>query len=73
MKITYFRMKGYVNILQGMGLDELIIPFNEFKNRIILIQGANGTGKSTILKALSPEPDSSDSFRTDVMVTPTGI
>lgn len=73
MKITYFRMKGYVNILQGMGLDELIIPFDQFKNRIILIQGANGTGKSTILKALSPEPDSTDSFRTDVMVTPSGV
>ena len=68
MKITYFRLKGYVNILQGMGLDELIIPFDQFKNRIILIQGANGTGKSTILKALSPEPDSSDSFRTDVFI-----
>lgn len=68
MKILYFRMKGYINILQGMGLDEIIIPFSEFKSRIILIQGANGTGKSTILRALSPEPDSSDSFRKDVYI-----
>ena len=67
MKITYFRLKGYINILQGMGLEELIIPFDTFRSRIILIQGENGTGKSTILKALSPNPDSSDSFRTDVI------
>ena len=68
MKITYFRLKGYVNILQGMGMEELTIPFNTFNSRIILIQGENGTGKSTILKALSPNPDSAESFRTDVFV-----
>ena len=68
MKITFFRIKGYVNILNGMGLDELIIPFNTFKNRIVLISGQNGTGKSTIIQALSPNPDSSDSFRTDVFI-----
>ena len=68
MKVTYFRIKGYINILNGMGLDELIIPFLEFKNRIILVSGENGTGKSTIIKALTPNPDSSDSFRTDVFI-----
>ena len=36
MKLTYFRLKGYINILNGMGIDELVIPFNTFKNRIIL-------------------------------------
>ena len=68
MKITFFRLKGYINILNGMGLDELIIPFNTFRNRIVLISGQNGTGKSTIIQALSPNPDSSDSFRTDVFI-----
>ena len=72
MRITYFRLKGYINILQGMGMEELIIPFDQFNSRVILIQGENGTGKSTILKALSPNPDSNDSFRTDVIVTPDG-
>ena len=72
MKITYFRLKGYVRILNGMGLDELIIPFGEFKNRITLISGENGTGKSTIIDALSPNPDSSDSFRTDVFIDSLG-
>ena len=72
MKITYFRIKGYINILNGMGLDELIIPFLNFKNRIILVSGENGTGKSTIIKALTPNPDSSDSFRTDVFIDQNG-
>lgn len=68
MKMLYFRMKGYINILQGMGLDEIVIPFADMKSRIVLIQGINGSGKSTILRALSPEPDSSESFRRDVTV-----
>ena len=68
MRITYFRLKGYVNILQGMGLDEIVIPFDKLKNRIVLIQGANGTGKSTILNTLAPNIDSSDSFRTDIYI-----
>ena len=68
MKITYFRIKGYIKVLNGMGLDEVIIPFNTFKNRIILIQGENGCSKSTILAALTPNPDSSDEFRTDVFI-----
>ena len=68
MKITYFRIKGYINILNGMGLDELVLPFLDFKNRIILVSGENGTGKSTIIRALTPNPDSSDSFRTDVFI-----
>ena len=62
MQITYFRLKGYVRVLNGMGLNEIVIPFHEFKNRIILIQGENGCAKSTIISALSPNPDSSDSF-----------
>ena len=68
MKLTYFRLKGYINILNGMGIDELVIPFNTFKNRIILISGQNGTGKSTIIKACYPNPDSNDSYRTDVFI-----
>lgn len=68
MKITYFRLKGYIKVLNGMGLDEVIINFSEFKNRIILIQGENGCSKSTILAAMTPNPDSSDEFRTDVFI-----
>ena len=72
MKLLYFRLKGYINILQGMGLDELIIPFDKLESRIILIQGENGTGKSTILNTMIPVPDSSEFFRTDVYVDDSG-
>ena len=68
MKITYFRLKGYIKVLNGMGLEEIAIPFSEFKNRIVLVQGENGCAKSTIIAALSPNPDCSDSFRTDVFI-----
>ena len=52
MRITYFRLKGYIKVLNGMGLNEIVIPFHEFKNRIVLIQGENGCAKSTIISAL---------------------
>lgn len=73
MRLVYFRLKGYVNILQGMGLDEIVIPFDKLINRIILIQGANGTGKSTLLTTMVPNPDTSESFRTDVIVDERGV
>ena len=66
MRITYFRLKGYIKVLNGMGLNEIVIPFHEFKNRIVLIQGENGCAKSTIISALSPNPDTSDSFCNNV-------
>ena len=72
MRITYFRLKGYIKVLNGMGLDEIIIPFSEFKNRIVLVQGENGCAKSTIIAALTPNPDTSDSFRTDVFIDAMG-
>lgn len=72
MKITFFRLKGYIKILNGTGLDEICLDFSSFKNRIILVQGENGCGKSTIISALSPTPDSSDSFRTDVFIDVSG-
>ena len=68
MKITYFRLKGYIKVLNGMGLEEISLDFSQFKNRIVLIQGENGCSKSTIVSALSPNPDTSDSYRTDVFI-----
>lgn len=72
MKVTFFRLKGYIKVLNGMGLDEIVIDFSKFKNRIILVQGENGCSKSTIIAALTPNPDTSDSFRTDVFIDGSG-
>lgn len=72
MKIVYFRLKGYIKVLNGMGLDEITIDMSNFKNRIILIQGENGCAKSTIIDAMNPSVDSSDSYRTDVFIDENG-
>lgn len=65
MRIVYFRLKGYAGIYHGMGLNEIVIPFDRINSKIILIRGENGCGKSTILKALSLDIDSTDNYRTD--------
>ena len=72
MKITYFRLKGYIKVLNGMGLDEVILDFAQFKNRVILVQGENGCSKSTIIAAMTPDIDSNDSYRTDVFIDANG-
>ena len=72
MRIVYFRLKGYIKVLNGMGLDEISINMSDFKNRIILIQGENGCAKSTIIDAMSPNVDTSDSYRTDVFIDENG-
>lgn len=67
MRILYLRLKGYGGIYHGMGRDQIEIPFSDFKNNIVLIQGANGCGKSTILQSASMEIDGSESYRTDII------
>lgn len=59
MRWTYFRLTGYVGIMDGLGLDTIEIPFYKCINDICLIVGKNGSGKSTILSSLSPMPDNS--------------
>lgn len=70
MRITYFRLKGYAGIFQGMGRNEIEIPFHQLRNKIVLIRGDNGCGKSTILKALSLEIDGSENYMEDVYWKP---
>ena len=73
MKLLYCRLKGYVGIYHGLGKEEIIIPFSDFKNNLVLIRGKNGYGKSTLLNALSLEPDSSDKYRTDATYNGNGV
>lgn len=63
MKFLYFRLKGYIGIYAGMHLDEIVIPFDKFKNKLIVIQGDNGLGKSTIIDSLTFDVDSSACYR----------
>lgn len=62
MRIGSIRLKNYIGIYNGMGLDELYIDFSKSKHSLTLIKGSNGSGKSTLLNALSPFPDDNASF-----------
>ena len=62
MKIVYMKLINYIGIYNGLGLGEIEINLNKSKNRLILIRGLNGSGKTTIHSAMSPVPDSNDSI-----------
>jgi hypothetical protein len=62
MRFTYIKIKGYIGIYNGLGLNELEIDLSKSRHRITVISGINGCGKSTLLKAMSILPDSSENF-----------
>ena len=62
MRFTYVRLKGYIGLYNGSGLDELVLDMSDCKNKIVLISGMNGSGKSTLQSALDILPDSSSCF-----------
>lgn len=66
MRFIHLRLKGYVRIFNGMGLDEINIDFIKCKNRIVRINGKNGTGKSTIDDALSFFPEAPSEIRDNI-------
>lgn len=62
MRIVYIKLKGYIGIYNGLGLNELEIDMSNSKHKITLIAGINGCGKSTLMNALSILPDNSSNF-----------
>lgn len=54
MKILKAKFKNMIGIEEGLGMDELNLDFTNQKNKIIMIKGANGSGKSTIISLLHP-------------------
>lgn len=61
MRIVRFRMYGYKRLIPGLGKDTIEIEFKN-NNTICIINGPNGIGKSTILNAMTPLPDTNDNF-----------
>jgi DNA repair protein SbcC/Rad50 len=53
MKIEKLRLKGFIGIKRGLGLDEIEIDFSNIDG-LIAFAGQNGLGKSTILENLHP-------------------
>ena len=62
MRINYLELHNYAGIYNGMELNELVIDFSKCQHKICLIKGDNGSGKSTIMKALNPLPDPASVF-----------
>jgi DNA repair exonuclease SbcCD ATPase subunit len=62
MRINYLELHNYAGIYNGMELNELVIDFSKCQHKICLIKGDNGSGKSTIMKALNPLPEPSSAF-----------
>ena len=62
MRVNYLKLKNYAGIYNGMELNELSIDFSKCQHKICLIKGDNGSGKSTIMRALNPLPESANNF-----------
>lgn len=64
MILRKLTLVNYGGIYNGMHLYDITIDFSKCKNRIIVLRGDNGSGKSTIESSLKPLPDSNGSFIT---------
>ena len=62
MRLVSARLKGLIGVYRASGKKEIFIDFNKCKNKLTLIIGKNGSGKSTIWNALQPLPDSLSDF-----------
>lgn len=65
MRLLSLRLENYIGIYNGMGLPSIEIDFSKCIHKVLIIKGDNGTGKSTIFKALTPLADSSIDYIPD--------
>ena len=54
MKIKYLKLENVAGLLVGGNKTSIEIDFSNSHNKIISLQGQNGTGKSCLLSALTP-------------------
>lgn len=54
MRILYLRLKNFSMILTGLNALDIQIDFSKAKNKIILLEGPNGIGKTTIMSTIHP-------------------
>ena len=62
MRLHSIKLDNYVGIYNGMGLESISIDFSKCMHKILVIKGDNGSGKSTIYRALNPMNDSTIEF-----------
>ena len=65
MRLWRLHLENYVNIYNGMGLRTLDIDFSKCRNKLLIIKGDNGSGKSSLYNCLSPFIDDSSVFMLD--------
>ena len=68
MRLLYLKLVNYVNIYNGLGKHELEIDFSKCRNKMCIIKGENGSGKSSIFNSIHPFMDDSIVFIPDVEV-----
>lgn len=62
MKYLYIRLDNYIGVFNGQHKEFIEIDLSKAINKIILVSGANGSSKSTLLNAINILPDSNDDF-----------
>lgn len=62
MKLLSAEIKGLIGLERGSGLRHIKIDFTKCKHKIILITGANGSGKTSLKSVLHPLPDSQSMY-----------
>ena len=79
MRYKSIELINYAGIYNGMGLTQISIDFTQCVSNKIIIRGSNGSGKSTIISSIHPNPDSNDKFipgaeaRKTLVLTDNGI
>lgn len=54
MRITYLKLENVAGIMVGSNKSIIEIDFSKSKNKIIAIQGVNGSGKSVLISSIHP-------------------
>lgn len=54
MRVEYIKLKNFVNIKVGMKKTEVEIDFSKTQNKLILLCGPNGSGKTSLLSEFHP-------------------
>lgn len=62
MRYVDIYLKGYIGVLNGTHRKEIFIDLSKSMNKIIVIKGKNGGGKSSIMKTINLYPDSNSFF-----------
>jgi len=53
MKIRNIKLRGFIGIQKGLGLDEIALDVSGLSG-LIALEGANGMGKTTLLENMQP-------------------